>query len=107
MLEYESVIKMVDRETISRTIINILDIHRYYEYDIFSHQDMYEKILEYGCQVVDNDNDAVQFLKNALEKHHDTIDLIANDKEVTIQQFSSFTESLRAFRKKYIQKKQG
>lgn len=91
---------MIDRETINRTIINILDVHQYYKYDIFNNQNLYQQIYEFTSKIVDKKG--LDEMKHILDNNKKTIELIENNKEIDMIDYNIFMENLREFRKKYI-----
>lgn len=95
----------MDREVISRCIINILDNKHHYDYAIFSHDDMYDQLKKYGTKLLKDNKEALQVYHSIIDDNKPIIDMIVKGKEITIDQYNNLTESLRIFRRKYLIKK--
>lgn len=94
----------MDRETIARCFMNILDVHHYYDYVIFMNDDIYDQLSNYITHITDDKQEIIDY-HNILEKNKGIIDMIASNKPISIDDYNNIMEDLRAFRKKYIQKK--
>lgn len=92
----------MDRETISRCFINILDIKHYYDYAIFMNDDLYIQLKNYIAKIT-SDEKEIQEYYSVLEKNKKIIDRIAENKDISINEYNTIMEDLRLFRKKYIQ----
>lgn len=93
---------MIDRNTISRTIMNILDVHRSYDYKIFNELDMSDKILQVSKEVTHDDPYALDDMTSILIRNKRLINKIVNNRKFSINEYNIFMEDMRGFRRKYI-----
>lgn len=93
------VIKM-DTELRARCYINILNIEHNQDYDIFMHDDLYDKLYSYIETITDN--------QKIIEEYHKLIKNNKNNiKKLTGKSFNQeayliLTEELRSFKRTYL-----
>lgn len=91
------------REVVSRCIINILNVKHTYDYERFSDDNMYEELLNYGQSLYNDEQ--YQAYKLAVDKHKDIIQKIVENKDYSLDDYNSFMEDLREFKRQYVLKK--
>ncbi len=92
------------KEVICRSIINILDVKHSYDYDRFSHENLYDELLNYG-QLLYKD-DVYNEYKKIIENNKDIIHHFALNQNYTLQQFNQFMEELRQFKRTFVLNKE-
>lgn len=91
------------REVVSRSIINILNVKQTYDYERFSTPSMYDELMNFGKELYEED--IYNAYKSVILNNKDIISKISEEKEFTLEEFNSFLEQLRQFKRTYILKK--
>lgn len=92
----------MDRDLISRTLQNIINISHVWEFDKFSHDNLSEALRNEmldACK--DKDPQAKEEIDKILSKHHDAIMNIENN-TIEAESHALFLEALRKWKRDYF-----
>ena len=89
---------MRDREIIARNLINIIDVKNCQYFSQFMNDDLYDKLIK-----LSRGNDkAVAHIKLMMEECRPIIEKIEKDEQLSNDEFNSFMEKFRVFKRKYL-----
>lgn len=93
---------MKDRELIARNIINIIDVKKCQYYTLFCGADMFDKLSEYLFDLCKANEEASEYAKKMLNENKTVIDKIVQGEDLSNDEFNSFMEIFRVFKRKYL-----
>lgn len=94
----------MDKELICRNIINILDVKRCREWEMFATDDLYNVLIKFLKSLVPNcDPKDIDMI---MTRNEQTIKKTVENKNISIEEHNHLMEDLRVFKRKYILKKQ-
>ena len=89
---------MRDREIIARNLINIIDVKNFSQ---FMNDDLYDKLYDYLIKLSRGNDKAVAHIKLMMEECRPIIEKIIKDEQISNDEFNSFMERFRVFKRKY------
>ena len=90
---------MRDREIIARNLINIIDVKNFSQ---FMNDDLYDKLYDYLIKLSRGNDKAVAHIKLMMEECRPIIEKIEKDEQISNDEFNSFMEKFRVFKRKYL-----
>ena len=88
-----------DREIIARNLINIIDVKNFSQ---FMNDDLYDKLYDYLIKLSRGNDKAVAHTKLMMEECRPIIEKIEKDEQLSNDEFNSFMEKFRVFKRKYL-----
>lgn len=96
----------MNRDLISRNIINIIDVKHWQRYQIFNGDHLEDELRNYLLKLTDPSNqDIIDAINELLNKNHQTIEKITHDQDISIQEKNDLMNALIIFKKKYMMHK--
>lgn len=92
----------MDRELINRNIINIIDVKKCQNYNIFNTEDLYNVLKNYLYDLVWHDVNAMNYIDDKLESTKMIIDKIANNQNITIEEKNQLMSALMQIKRRYL-----
>ena len=96
---------MRDREIIARNLINIIDVKNCQYFSQFMNDDLYDKLYDYLIKLSRGNDKAVAHTKLMMEECRPIIEKIEKDEQLSNDEFNSFMEKFRVFKRKYLMQK--
>jgi hypothetical protein len=96
------VIIVRDREIIARNLINIIDVKNCQYFSQFMNDDLYDKLYDYLIKLSRGNDKAVAHTKLMMEECRPIIEKIVKDEQISNDEFNSFMEKFRVFKRKYL-----
>ena len=91
-----------DREIIARNLINIIDVKNCQYFSQFMNDDLYDKLYDYLIKLSRGNDKAVAHTKLMMEECRPIIEKIEKDEQISNDEFNSFMEKFRVFKRKYL-----
>ena len=93
---------MRDREIIARNLINIIDVKNCQYFSQFMNDDLYDTLYDYLIKLSRGNDKAVAHTKLMMEECRPIIEKIEKDEQISNDEFNSFMEKFRMFKRKYL-----